>query len=156
MGENTFGRGERKCSMRISIPALQRAGWKMLAAWGREWTWAHRKLSWAHSLLAKLGSDWSLSVHYKIVWASRFIHWTHLFVFLHNLLSTVRFWSKPTFLSPVVCPMYSVLSFFIWIFSVLSLFEKFAHIGISYHPIMSALNSHTYTCLPHQLRICTT
>lgn len=82
---------ERKCSMRVSIPALQRAGWKMLAAWGREWTWAHRKLSWAHSLLAKLGSDWSLSVHYKIVWASRFIHWTHLFVFLHNLLSTVRF-----------------------------------------------------------------
>ena len=153
MGENTFGRGERRCSMWVSMPALQRAVWKMLAAWGREWT---RKLSWVHSLLAKLGSDWSLSIHYKIVWASRFIHWTNLFVFLHNLLSTIKFGSKSTFLSPVICPMHSVLSFFIWIFSVLSLFEKFAHIGISYYFIMSALNSHTYTCLLHQLCICIT
>ena len=105
-----------------------------------KWT---RKLSWVYSLLANLGSDLSLSIHYKIVWASRFIHWTNLFVFLHNLLSTIKFGSKSTSLSPVICPMHSVLSFFIWIFSVISLFEKSAHIGISYHLIMSALNSHT-------------
>lgn len=102
--------------MWVSMPALQTAVWKMLTAWGREWTRAHRKLSWVHCLLEKLGRDWCLSIHYKIVWASRFIHWTNLFVFLHNLLSTIKFWSKSIFLSPVICAFLSYLNIFCTIF----------------------------------------